>query len=230
MHFKFPLYAGFLAILLFQGCRFSNDHYPQAPGPESKGLLIDSVRDNTMSFKVYDSVTMTHIGWETWNFQQHLKFPDLKPYTFMSYLVFREFRYDSSGGTFTVMSPEEGFAFIREFNKQVHMPFLEGRYPKWHPQDSLSSRFVSEVPGGVKSILTRSYKGVTKIDLGSKTVYAHRAGRDSSAVQGISPPFYTKREDYYFNEDMGLVYMVESKTLQKFGSDSLIYRVIKIRN
>lgn len=98
------------------------------------------------------------------------------------------------------------------------------------PEDSLSSQYISEVPGGVKSILTRSYQGVTKINIGGKSVYAHWAGRDSSAVQGKSPPFYTKKEDYYFNENLGLFYMVESKYLQKFGSYSLIYRVVKIRD
>jgi|GEM_PF-2466763 len=181
-----------------------------------------------MVFKVYDSITMTQIGWETWNLQQQLTFADI-PYPFMNFLVFRQFRYDSSGGQFTIMNPEGGFAFIREFNKTRYMPFLEGRFPKWNPQDSLSSQFISAAPGGNQSILTRSYKGVTKITLNGKVIYAHRAGRDSTAIQGMSPPFYTKKEDYYFNEELGLFYMEESKYLQKFSSDSLIYRVIKIR-
>lgn len=226
------LLAGLIFLGLAHGCRFSDARYEaNNPKAEEPRYLLDSARDNFMVFKVYDSATMNLIGSEIWNFQQHLTFQDLPPYTFMSYLVFRNFKYDSSGGLFTIMYPEGGFALIREFNKQRTMSFLEGRYPNWYPQDSLSSQYISEIPGGVKSILTRSYQGVTIINIGGgKSVYAHRAGRDSSAVQGMSPPFYTKKEDYYFNEDLGLFYMVESKSLQKFGSDSLIYKVIKIRD
>lgn len=227
MPFKF-IYSILIAVVLIPSCTYKEDPLakPAYIEPAKYLPLLDSVRDRHMGFHVYDSLSGNLIGKESWQYLYSFHMDGIPAF---AYGVYRSYHYDSSGGVFSISRPDKAYADIIEFNRQARLLFLEGRKEKYHPQDFFVSTFRSEGPNGRKKVVTRMYHGVKEVPYKSSTVYAHRAGRDSTAIHGSTPPYRTKSEDYYFSSDEGLVYMSEKHVFEKSGGDSLLYWVVKKR-
>jgi len=219
-----------LGALLISGCIFKEDPYENDnPGPKTKFDLpyMDSVRDKAMRFHVYDSLTGQLIGEEDWQYSFSTR---SNSYDYMAFNVSRYYATDSSGGFFFISKPdEEGRVFRSEFGLQRNFYFLLGRGEKWYPQDSVNSMSISELIPGKTKYITRSYLGVTEVPYQNRFVFAHRAGRDSTARDGVNPPYRMKREDYYFAKGLGLIYMQERNSLFTGIADSTINLLVKKR-
>ncbi|TNE79458.1 MAG: hypothetical protein EP332_10925 [Bacteroidetes bacterium] len=213
------------SLWLLGSCNFEEDVLFNGPEPDTRLSIIDTSRNTQMTFDVFDSTNQFQlIGYEYWTYQG---VETRKGRSYVHYWVNRDYQYDRSGGSFYILLADNHVYDIWNVEANLPMRFMQATNDWYFPADSMSS-YTLEWP--TKKITTRWYRGVELIPTTGKSEYCFRGGRDSTANNPASFPYFAKYEDYYFSRFGSLRQQIEKRVKTTAQGDSIEYVLVKRRS